>query len=287
MSGALSMAWRRGASWLAVAALVAGASAAQAQKTGIGLPGNNPDKPFTIEADGGIEWQQHAQAYIARDNVRAVQGDVTIHADEMIAYYRTAGKAGSEVWRIKSNGNVRIVTPAQTAYGDKAVYDVDDGVMVLTGRNVRLETATDKILARRSLEFWEKRNLAVARGDAVAVRGENRMRADILTAHFIESPDGASRIERINAFDNVLISSADEIVRADRGVYNLETGIVVLAGSVKITRGDSQLNGAFAEVNLDTGVSRIFAGDAKGVRGYFKSGDAAIVPRRRRRNTEE
>jgi lipopolysaccharide export system protein LptA len=66
----------------------------------------------------------------------------------------------------------------------------------------------------------------------------------------------------------VLISSPDEIVRAEYGTYNVETGIATLTGSVKITRGNNQLNGARARVNLNTGVSSILGG-ANGVRGYL------------------
>lgn len=269
-----------GLAFFAGVAIATAGSLAMAQSAGIGLPGRGGDKPFEINADDGIEWQQRNQAYIARGNVRASQGNVVIHSNLMTAYYRQAGKSGTEVWRINATGNVRIVTPTQTAYGDKAVYDVDDGVLVLTGK-VRLVTETDYITARDSIEFWEKKNLVVARGDAIAVRGDNRMRADILTAHFEKNAKGDSKVKRIDAFDNVLISSPGEVVQARRGVYNLETGIAVLTGAVKITRGQDQLNGEYAEVNLNTGVSRLFSGERGGVRGYFAPRDRKAVPRRR------
>jgi lipopolysaccharide export system protein LptA len=162
---------------------------------------------------------------------------------------------------------VRIVSPTQRAFGDKGVYDVDNGILVLTG-NVRMETDTDRITARDSLEYWEKRNLAVARGNAIAERGENKLRADVLTAHFFKDAKGKSRVRQIDAFDNIVITTPDEIVRSNRGVYDVETGIAKLTGSVKITRGTNQLNGEYAEVNLNTGVSRLF-GRGGGVRGIF------------------
>ncbi len=239
---------------------------------GIGLPGQSGDKPIEINAEDGIEWQQESKAYIARGNARAQQGDVTIHADMLTAFYREIPNRGSEIWRIDADRKVRIISPTQTSYGDKAVYDVAAGVLVMTGK-VRLVTATDRITARDSLEFWEKRELAVARGDAIAMRGENRLRADILTAHFSKDKNGKSRMSRIDAFDNVLVSSPGEIARGDQGVYNIDTGIAVLTGSVSITRGDNQLNGEYAEVNLNTGVSRLFGGAKQGVKGYFMPRD--------------
>lgn len=241
----------------------------------IGLPGQNRDVPVEINAEDGIEWQRDARAYIARGKARARQGEVTVHGDTLIAYYRDAPTGGTEIWRMDAQENVRIVSPDQTAFGDKAVYDVTRGVLVLTG-NTRLVTSEDTITARDSLEFWEKRALAVARGNAIAVRGDKRLRADVLTAHFKRGKNGKSRIHRVEAFDNVLISSPTEIIRSRRAVYNLATGIVVLTGSVKITRGDDQLNGEAAEVNLNSGVSRMLSTGKGRVRGVFKPRRARV-----------
>ena len=248
-----------------LAAMISLPSTLQAQ--GIGLPGQSRNTPLEINADEGIEWQQKTQAYIARGNARAAQGDVAVHADTLTAYYREKQGGGTTIWRIDAENRVRIVSPTQRAFGDKGIYDVDNGILVLTG-NVRMETDTDRITARDSLEYWEKRNLAVARGNAVAERGENKLRADVLTAHFVKDATGKSRVKQVDAFDNIVITTPDEIVRSDRAVYDVETGIARLTGSVKITRGPNQLNGEYAEVNLNTGVSRLF-GRGGGVRGIF------------------
>jgi lipopolysaccharide export system protein LptA len=95
------------------------------------------------------------------------------------------------------------------------------------------------------------------------------MRADVMTAEFAKDRAGKSKVSKVHVYDNVIISSPTEIVRGDRGTYNLDTGIAVLTGSVKITRGQNQLNGERAEVNLNTGVSKLFGGGSQGVRGYL------------------
>ncbi len=257
--------WRR--LLLGSIVIVAIGAAPRVDAQGIGLPGQDRGRPIEINAEDGIEWRQRDKVYIARGKARAAQGEVTVHADVLTAHYRELQGGGTEIWRIDADGNVRIASPRQTAHGDKAVYDVGKGVLVLTG-NVRLVTETDRITARDSLEYWENRNLAVARGNAVAVRGDRRLAADVLAAHFKKDQAGVSKVHEIEAFDNVLISSPEEIVRAEYGIYNVETGIATLTGSVKITRGDSQLNGARAQVNLNTGVSTLLGG-ARGVRGYL------------------
>jgi lipopolysaccharide export system protein LptA len=252
---------------LAVVSVLCWCAAANGQ--GLGLPNQNNAQPVEIHADQGIEWQQDAQAYIARGNARARQGDTTVHADTLTAFYRKGAEGRSQIWRIDADGNVRIATPRQTAYGAKGVYDVEKGIFVLTGAP-RLVTETDRISATDSLEFWEQKSFAVARGKALAIRGDKRLRADVLTAHFTKGKDGRSEVTRVEAFDNVHISTPEEVVRGRRGVYNTRTGIVILRGSVKITRGKDQLNGDSAEVNLNTGVSRLLSGGSGQVKGIFE-----------------
>ncbi len=261
--------------------IIALAFSAQAQ--GLGLPGQSRDKPIEINAEDGIEWQQKNKAYIARGNARAAQGDVAVFADTLSAYYRETAAGGTDIWRIHAVGHVRIVTPTQKAFGDNAVYDVDQGILILTGGS-RIETKTDQITARDSIEYWEKRNLAVARGNAIATRGENKLRADALTAHFAKDANGKSQVRKVDAFDNVVITTPDEIVRSKRGVYDIETGIATLTGQVKITRGNDQLNGEYAEVNLNTGVSKLFGRGQSGVQGIFTH-DSDI--RRRKNDSSE
>lgn len=263
-----------GALGAVVLALPAIAILATAPATGQGLnlPGATSRAPIEINADQGIEWLQKGQAYVARGNARAKQGDVSVHADMLTAYYE-GGKEGrpSRIIRIDADGKVRIVAPGETATGDKAVYDVERGILVLTGKP-RLVTRTDRITARDSLEYWTDRNMVVARGEAVAVRGDKRLAARVLSAHFVRDPKQGDRIVRIDAFDDVLISSPGEIVRAAKGVYDVDSGIATLVGSVKISRGPNQLNGERAEVDLNTGKSRLLSGPDGPVRGIIVPG---------------
>ena len=275
----------RGPAVLAALAISIALAAFPAKGQGMGLPGQDRKSPIEITADDGIEWQQETKVYIARGNARARQKDVVVHGQVLKAYYREMAEGGTQVWRIDADGDVRIVSPTQTAYGDKAVYDVDNGVLVLTGK-VRMDTEIDRITARDSLEFWEKRNLAVARGNAVAIRGDNRLRADILTAHFKTGRNGKSQMHRIDAFDNVLISSPTEIATGSQGVYDVKTGIAILSGSVKITRGDNQLSGEYAEVDLNSGVSRLFGGGKQRVQGYLAP-DNLTEQARRKKNRDK
>ena len=239
---------------------------------GVGLPQQTRDLPIEIDARDGLEWNRTAKTYTARGEVRAAQGDVVIHADALTVSYQDDAGGGISIRRMEALGNVRIATPTQEASGDKGVYDVGSGVFVLTG-NIQLVTETDRITARDSLEYRERDNLVIARGKATARRQGNTLRAGVLRARLAEDADGKARVKHISAAQDVVVMTNDEIVRSRTGAYDVDSGVVTLAGSVKITRGSSQLNGDRATVNLLTGVSQLFSGSSGKVRGL-------IVPER-------
>lgn len=246
-----------------VLALAAALWPAAAAAQGVGLEGSG-NQPIHVDAAESLEWHSEQKLYVARGDARLRQGDTTLRSDLLTAYYRDLPNGGTEIWRATADGNVVIETPTERAQGDQGVYDLDKNVFVLTGRDLRLDTQDGVITARDSLEYWRGRQLAVARGNAVAVQpaeggGENRIEADVLTAEMRPGPDGALEIDVINALGGVTITTPTDVVRGQEGVYNVRTEIATIMGRVRITRGENQLNGDYAEVNLATGVSRLLA----------------------------
>jgi lipopolysaccharide export system protein LptA len=291
--------WCRVALGWAMAASFAALASAQM----LNLPGSDRG-PIEVNARDSIEWHRDQQRYVARGEARVSQGDFSVQADQLTAHYRQGQGGSTEIFRYEAEGRVRLATAVQRAVGDKAVYDIDNAVVVLTGRTLRMTTPNEDLTARDSLEYWEARRLAVARGNAqVVAAGGRRINADILTAYFSEAtapaparpapvrgaaspaPDPSSqRVERVEAFGNVHISTPTEIIRGERGVYNTLTGIAVLSGAVRITRGRSQLNGDSVEVNMNTGVSRLLSRRDPGadgrVRGLLIPQDRPPAPAR-------
>lgn len=286
------------------------------------LPGNgaaSTKQPITVQADHAIEWHQDEKAYVARGNATATRGTTTIFGDVLTAYYRETKDKGSEVFRLTGEGHVRVVTPTQKVFGDHGVYDTDKHIAVVTGSNLRLETPTEVVTARDSLEYYEDASLAVARGDAVAVRNQDRLRADTLIASFTaenknktgdkatgdkagagnaepatagkppagkandkkspgkgtgsagagtESAGEGKTLDRLDGVGNVLITTPTDIARCQRLMYSAATDIAVLVGDVKITRGDNQINGDAAEMNMKTHVNRVLS-EGKRVEGLL------------------
>jgi lipopolysaccharide export system protein LptA len=285
------------------------------------------NRPISVTAESGIEWQKQAQVYVARGNAVATRGTTQVRADTLTAHYRPAKGAqsasdigGNEVYRLDADRQVVISNGTNTVIGDHAVYDVEQEIAVITGRGLRLTTSSDVVTARDSFEWYDPQQLAVARGNAVAVRGDRRIRADVLTAHMIKDkpPDAAtaattakpaagapatgsaaaaakpspptaaeaenSRISRIDAQGNVVVSTPTDIGRGNFGVYDAIKGIVTLLGNVTITRGQNVIRGQYAVVDLNTNISRMMtlAGapgqPAPRVEGIFVRQDVTSQP---------
>lgn len=241
-----------------------GMAAAQAQTLG-GVNLGDADQPIEIEASKAIEWHRDEKVYIARGDARITRGDFVLNAEIVTAHYRETKGQDPRIWRVEAEGAVRVTTPTATVTGDHAVYDLDKGVVVMVGDDLRVKTAKETLTADDSLEYWEDRQMVVARGNAVVVQEGRRLRADLLTGHFEQTPEGERKLVRVEAAGDVRLSTESEFARGDKGTYDLETEIATLEGSVKITRGENQLNGERAEVNLQTGISRLLGdgGDSR------------------------
>ena len=233
----------------------------------------NSDQPIEVNAENGIEWQQENRRFIARGNAVAVQGDVSVAGDELMADYRTLADGSNELYRVFAAGNVTMKSAEETATGDAAVYDFDKAVLVLEGDQVKLETGDGSVMARRALQYWSNERVAVAEGAAMAEDAEKRrLYADKLIAFFRQPEAGApvkgagrdrADIVFMQAFGNVRMETEKETVLGNRGSYNIDSGIATLDGSVKITQNNNQLGGGFAVMNVKGGTSRLFGSAAE------------------------
>ena len=265
-----------------------------------------------VTAVGGFDWDQKAQTVTAYREAQAVRGPVTVTADRLVAYYRkkqgakpkpVAEQAGgatddtsaNEIYRLQAFGHVHIFTATDQAWGDHAIYDIDQGVLVLTGHALRLTTPTDVLTARDTMEYWPPTRMSVGRGDATVTTNDGRrIRADVLVGYSAPPAAGAAasggvkpkpaasadpiqssgKLQKVNAFGHVVVRTRTETVTGDRGVYVPDTGIARIVGNVHITRGQNQLNGAAAIVNMHTGLATMTEDPGTRVQGLIVPNDS-------------
>ena len=113
--------------FLGVLLLALGSSAAFAQFE------SDSDAPIEITSDT-MEWMNEERIAIARGNADAVQGRYKLHADILTAYLNQGeGNSADKIRLITADGNVSLTTPEESARGENGRYDVEKGIVELTG----------------------------------------------------------------------------------------------------------------------------------------------------------
>lgn len=205
----------------------------------------------------------------------------------------TQNESGSnEIYRLYAYGHVHIYTNTDQAWGDKGVYDIDQATLVLTGKNMKLTTPQNLMTAKDAMEYHSNTRMSVGRGDASVTNLKNghRIQADVLVGYSkpndqkdpnaknkqpenkpaAGNPDDmtrSSKLEKVDAFGNVVVRTQTETIRGDRGVYVPDTSIARVVGNVHITRGANQLNGHAAIINMKTGIAHMTEAPGRRVQG--------------------
>ena len=129
--------------------------------------------------------------------------------------------------------------------------------------------------AKDRFEYWTGRGRLNAIGQAHAVRGEDTIDADTMSAIFMQGPQkGGKELSRLEADGHVVIVTPAETLTADHGVYKKDTNVAALTGHVTIKRGPNILEGDSADLDMNTNISRMHAGSGPNarVRGVFYPG---------------
>lgn len=131
-------------------------------------------------------------------------------------------------------------------------------------------------------EVFDSEGRVIYTGDVNVVRGDTRLRADVVEAFFNrEDGGGFSQLERIVAVGNVYYVTPTEIARGDYGVYDLLNDQITLTGSVVLTQGCNVSTGARLDANLSGGQARLSSSEGnQRVRSvFFSEEDQAEDPR--------
>ena len=103
---------------LAATAVISGSAVGQSRPA-------TSDDPIMIGADGG---ERSTTGFALRGRAEVTQGGNRLRADAI-----TGVTANSDLSRVEAVGNVYFVTPDQSMRGDRAVYTLGNGEVVVTG----------------------------------------------------------------------------------------------------------------------------------------------------------
>jgi lipopolysaccharide export system protein LptA len=110
------------------------------------------------------------------------------------------------------------------------------------------EPATNStVITSKHLDFDYPKHTAVFKGDVVVVDPRVRIEADTITTVFSTN----NQPETITAEGNVRIVQTDRVATSARAVYSVNSGLMVMTGKPRITRGGDVLEGTRIVFNRD------------------------------------
>ena len=125
-----------------------------------------------------------------------------------------------------------------------------------------------------ALEVQDASQTATFTGNVRVVQGDIRMKADRIAVHYAGGKSGGSRIQKIAASGNVLISAPDnQTASGDWANYMVATRQIEMGNSVVLRQGENVIRGSRLSVNLDSGQARVSGGENGGtgrVKGLFQ-----------------
>lgn len=223
--------------------------------------------PVTITAEDGIEWHRKDAKIIAIGKTKTTRGTVILTAETLSALYQE-NQGTTEITQIHATDNVRITAPGEKAEGDKASYDLKEKVIILHGAPAKLITESGVVSADDALEYWQGKQMAVARGNATITKDDKKVKAPLITAYLTKKGTGRKTgVEKMFAYNGVVMTTKTEKISGDKAVYLPQKGTISLLGNVTIRQGDNVLQGAYADVDLKTGISRLMTTPPEGIKG--------------------
>lgn len=129
-----------------------------------------------------------------------------------------------------------------------------------------------------TLEWDEKAKVATFSGSVHVVQGETDVRSNTLVVFYEDQKNqsgskkttDASQIRRMEAHGSVFITQQGRCATGDRAEFDMRTNTVTMTGNVVIAKGDDVVRGERVVVDLTTGLSRVEAGGRR-VEGMFNS----------------
>ncbi len=133
----------------------------------LAAPAAAASNKVTVTADNFVVDEAKSTATFS-GHVNVVHPKVKVFADSVVALYGAGGAA--DVKSFVATGHVRLVTPSQTATGERAVFDPKTQILTLTG-NVVVNNATGEVRGPSLVVDLAKNTSVFAGGKSGRVTG--------------------------------------------------------------------------------------------------------------------
>ncbi len=127
----------------------------------------------------------------------------------------------------------------------------------------------------QSFEIRDKDKTATFSGNVQVVQGDTVIRCKTLVVTYVAEagaglraaqagPGGRTQISKLDALGGVIVTQQDQTATGDVGHFDLKTNIITLRGNVVVSQGSNVMRGERLVVDLNTGISRVESGKQRG-----------------------
>lgn len=218
------------------------------------------DAPFTVEADELLEWNQAKGTYSATGNAVAKQANQQIKGEQLVASYDPNSES-RKITLIVATGSVEYWDGESRAKGDKLTYNIDSERYLIEGPKSFVTSPNGTMRATKSIELFSSSpdgQLLTAIGAAQYTDFKGQIvEGETINAHL----DAEGVLDVLDALGNVKVVALDgQVATGDAVTYNQKTSKALLTGNVEIVDSGNVMRGSRAEVDFDSGISRILSG---------------------------
>ncbi|MDR1910304.1 MAG: LptA/OstA family protein [Holosporales bacterium] len=215
-------------------------------------PAKNSSTSVEISA-GSLVADQKENTILLQDKVEATHADTHLWADEVW----TVSPPGTQ-FGFKNPKTVGVVDQVIATRGQPSNADTSSYV---TGERPPHGEGDQILTSDESIDYWEDDLKAVARHNVILHVKDKIVKTDELVMFFKKNVDGHLELTYAYSPQRVSIATPEEVFTGDRGQYDAATGEAVLEGNASVTRLSDQscLSGAYASINLSTGISKLYA----------------------------
>jgi lipopolysaccharide export system protein LptA len=150
-----------------------------------------------------------------------------------------------------------------SAQGAKGLPNAVQGFSKNRDKPVHIEATT--------LEVRDKQKIATFSGNVHVVQGDTTMRCKVLVVHYDNDTPGGMRsstpgaggsqqISRLEAKGGVVVTQAEQTATGDTGLFDMKSNTITLLGNVVVSQGGNVVRGERLVVDMTTGVSKVDGG---------------------------
>ena len=217
------------------------------------------DTTFIVEADLMLEWDQTKGTYSATGNAVARQANKQIKAKKLVASYDPNSES-RKITLVVATGAVEYKDDTSTAKGNKLTYDIGSERYLIEGTKSFFTGPNGTMRASKSIELLSSapdKQVLTAIGTAHYTDVEGQVvEGEKINAHL--NSDGA--LDVLDATGKVKVVAVNGQVATGNAVtYDQKTSKAFLTGNVVILDSGNVMRGSRAEVDFDSGISRILS----------------------------